>query len=386
MNQKICYYCVATNLGGAEKSLLELLRQLTETCELPKRALLPQGNGPLLAKLTAAGVPFDVIEMPRRFLSLSRETPVRSAVNLLLSLPGLARYVLRVRRYFRENNFRVVHTTGIKCHLLSWPATLGTGIPVVWHLRDILGRGLTRTALRALHALAGGKIRVIANSVATAQSFSRRRAPAVVYNGLDLNAYRGERETWNSTPVVAIVGVLAKWKGQREFLHMARELTDRGIDAQYWVVGAQIYDTGGDRGYADELRALAKSLGLGDRVEFLGFRSDISRVLERTDVLVHASTRPEPFGRVIVEAQACGVPVVASAAGGVLEIVEHDETGLLFPPGDVPAMARQVSRLLADEGLGRRLAESAQRNVEKEFCLARHAQKILHVYEEMGAP
>ena len=119
------------------------------------------------------------------------------------------------------------------------------------------------------------------------------------------------------------------------------------------MVGDEIYDTGRDHGLKAELEAKATDLGLDDVLAFVGYDADTVGVMQGLDVLVSASTHPESFGRVVVEAMASGVAVAASALGGVLEIVEDQVTGRLFPPGDAPAMARTVRGLLADpEGAG----------------------------------
>ncbi len=385
--KKICYYCVATHLGGAEKSLLEFLRKLPAHSSLSTRVLLPQAHGPLVKELQDSGIAVDFLEMPPRFFSTSRSRPLLGAWQLLSSLPALVRYVKSLRRYFAEQGIQVVHTTGIKCHLLAWPATAGLNISVVWHLRDILGRGLTRAAMRIAHRGCGRRVKVIANSRATALSFSRRSLPEVIHNGISLENYGGSREANLATriPTVGIVGVLAKWKGQAEFLMMAHALKRRGVAARFLVVGGQIYDTVGDRGYVAELHSLVHDLGLADRVEFTGYQANIATVLQRLDVLVHASTRPEPFGRVLIEAQACGVPVVASAAGGVPEIVTAGETGLLFAPKDVLGMAAQVERLLEDANLRAKIIRNARARVQTDFAIDAHVKKIISVYEELKA-
>ena len=104
-------------------------------------------------------------------------------------------------------------------------------------------------------------------------------------------------------------------------------------------MGAALFGEDGDEA---ELRALADRLGIADRVEFRGFRSDVATELERLDVFVHASVVPEPFGQVILEAMAAGVPAVAAAGGGASEIATDGESALLHPPGDVEALAQAL--------------------------------------------
>jgi glycosyltransferase involved in cell wall biosynthesis len=122
--------------------------------------------------------------------------------------------------------------------------------------------------------------------------------------------------------------------------------------AELHVIGSQVF---GGEAHADSLHRLADDLGIAADVVWRGFQEDVAAELARLDVLVHASTTPEPFGSVIVEGMAAGLPVVATAAGGPLEIVEPEQSGLLVPPGDVAALSHALRRLAADRSLRERL-------------------------------
>jgi glycosyltransferase involved in cell wall biosynthesis len=118
-------------------------------------------------------------------------------------------------------------------------------------------------------------------------------------------------------------------------------------------------------------------------VHFVGFVEEVAEAVAGMDVMVHATIDQEAFGRVVVEAMACGVPVVASSIDGVPEILLHGETGLLFQRGDIRQMAGTVERILDDESLRRRLCNHARRVVASRFTLAQHRQAIVQCYEEL---
>jgi glycosyltransferase involved in cell wall biosynthesis len=256
------------------------------------------------------------------------------------------------------------------------------GVPVFWHLREIFARGKTAWLLRRIARI--GRVRLIANSGATARAFGR---PArVVHNGISVEAWRARNACrlrgelgLGEAPVVGIAGVLARWKGQDVFLRAASRL---GAEVQFVVIGDEVYDTGRDRGFGGELRGLARELGLAERVHFLGFRADVEELLGDLDALVHASVRPEPFGRVMIEGMAAGVPVVAARDGGVLEIIQDEQDGLLHTPGDVADLARQIERVLRDAALARRLRDQGARTVRDRFSLDAHARGVLAAYAE----
>jgi len=115
----------------------------------------------------------------------------------------------------------------------------------------------------------------------------------------------------------------------------------------------------GETGYERELHMLVARLELTDRVEFTGHIDDVAGQLDRADVLVHASVIPEPFGLVVVEAMAAGVPVIAADAGGPAEVITNGVDGLLTAPGDVDALAEALQALAMDEPLRQRLSTNA---------------------------
>ena len=388
--RRIAFYCVATHLGGAERSLLDLLTRLSAASDGWYRpfCVLPQREGPLVDRLVDADVPFDVLPMPEPILGLSRSRPLRSLLQGALALPALRRYLRDLEGMVREAGAALVHTTGLKCHLLS--GRLSPGLPVLWHLRDILGPGPARSLLRRVGRRHG--VHVLANSHATARDFDPEvENPRVVYNGIDTSRFRpGDDPVFRARfpdvqrpPVVGIVGVIQRGKGIADFLGMAALLVERGSTARFVVVGDEIYDTGRDRGLRQELEAQAATLGLNDRVAFVGYQEDAVQVMHGLDLLVSASVHPESFGRVLVEAMACGVPVVASAIGATLELVEDGVTGRLFAAGDAAAMARAVSQVLDDEELRRRLIECGRRRVEDRFGIDSYVSGVIRAYDSV---
>ena len=135
----------------------------------------------------------------------------------------------------------------------------------------------------------------------------------------------------------------------------------------------------GEDEYEGELRRLVDELGIAARVEFRGFCEDVGEELAGADVLVHASIIPEPFGQVVVEGMAAGLPVVAAAAGGPAEVLVDGETGLLYPPGDVEALAARLRRLATDGALRRQLGSRA-RIAAANYSPDRVVAQILGVY------
>jgi glycosyltransferase involved in cell wall biosynthesis len=153
-----------------------------------------------------------------------------------------------------------------------------------------------------------------------------------------------------------MVGRIAPWKGQHVFIEAFARAFPTGPERAV-IIGTPLF---GEDAYERELHELVDAHELRSRIEFAGFRDDVQAELARLDVLVHASVTPEPFGLVVIEGMASGLPVVASAEGGPLEVIEHGVNGLLAPAGDADALARELARLAVDAELRSRLGAAAR--------------------------
>jgi glycosyltransferase involved in cell wall biosynthesis len=191
------------------------------------------------------------------------------------------------------------------------------------------------------------------------------------------------RERSEAPPVVAMYSILQPWKGQDVFLRAVAKVRARYGEPFRVIIAGSAPEGFAD--YADGLKTLAAELGLSDVVEFSGHVRDIFGVLAGTDIAVHASVQPEPFGRVIGEAMITGVAVVATKGGGAAEIVRHEETGLHVPMGDDAAMADAIERLLRDPALRRSLGANARQFALREFNPTLHAERVVALYEEVLA-
>jgi glycosyltransferase involved in cell wall biosynthesis len=374
---RVVYLDHVAQLSGGEIALLRLLPHLDR---VQPHVLLAE-DGPLVAELHLAGISTEVLAMAPKARELRKDEVAdpRSAASVAATT---AAYVLRLARRLRQLQPDVVHANSLKAGVYGSLACRLARVPLVWHVRDRVAEdylppraiGLVRGLVQHVPAA------VIANSQATMDTIVTR-APApgtwkVIPDPVG-SATVPSRATGDPT-TYGMLGRLAPWKGQdlflRAFAHAFPQGTERAV-----VVGGALF--GEDR-YAGSLTSLSRRLGIADRVEFRGFRADVWDELARLDVLVHASTTPEPFGQVITEGMAAGVPVVASGAGGPLEIIDHERTGLLFPPNDERGLAGAMRRML-DPALRERL-RSAGRDEVRRYEPAAVATTVQDVYETVA--
>jgi glycosyltransferase involved in cell wall biosynthesis len=184
---------------------------------------------------------------------------------------------------------------------------------------------------------------------------------------------------------VGLVATFAHWKGHGVFIEAAaRALGSLPAESvRFYVVGGPVYATRGSQVSQESLKARAERLGIAGEVVFAGFQGEIAGVYRALDIVVHASTQPEPFGRTIVEAMACGRPVIASRAGGAAEIFDHGRDAIGVPPGDAEALAAAIISLAARPEERRRLGEEARRTAVARFSRTRLGPEVGGIYDAL---
>ena len=185
----------------------------------------------------------------------------------------------------------------------------------------------------------------------------------------------------DGAPTVVLPGRLTAWKGQAVLIEALARLPRRD------VIGVLVGSDQGRHRYAAALVRQAQALGVADRLRLVGECDDMPAALALSDVVVHASTQAEAFGRVVIEAQAMARPVIAADLGGPVETVEHEVTGLRVPPGDAAALAAAIERVLALPLDARRALGAASRAaVLRRYTVRAMQEATLDVYEAvMGA-
>lgn len=366
-------------MGGGEWALLSVVEQLDRAVVAPVAVL--GEDGPLVGHLQRAGLEVVVSALDAR-VGEQRKDELGIAGLARPALAGrTANAVVDLTRILRRRGFDVVHTNSLKAHVLGGLAGRLAGARVVWHVRDHLAEPyLPRAAVRAIRVAA--RIipdRVVAVSASAAGTVGRPDV-VVVHQGVALPHLGSPRQP-DDRLRVGLVGRIAPWKGQDVFVEAAARLASDFPQAEFLIVGAPLF---GEEAFEDLLHRRVADARLGDRVRFLGFRDDVWEIYRQLDVAVHASTQPEPYGNVILEAMASATAVVAAGAGGVLEIVDDGRTGRLVKPGDPVALADAVAELLRSPEERRRLGEAARRHVEERFSVDRDAREIERLWQQVA--
>jgi glycosyltransferase involved in cell wall biosynthesis len=401
--RRILFLNVAGEIGGAERSLLDLLASLRKTAPAVELSLLLAAEGPLRGRAERLGVAVTVLPMPDAVRGLgdfglrgagrwrSLATLARRGAS---ALPATCQYARRLRRFVDVLRPDVVHSNSIKFHLLTRLAC-PRGLLVVWHVRDFLGgRPLMARILR----YASGGVGAVAISQAVGDD-ARKVLPgvpvAVVYNAIDtdefspgpgdgawLDRLAGLSPAGPDVVRIGLVATYARWKGQDVFLQAATRAAKRlaGRPVRFYVVGGPIYHTAGSQWSEAELRERGRSLLEEGLLGFVPFQQEPAAVYRCLDVVVHASTLPEPFGRTIIEAMACGRAVIAANAGGAAELFTQGHDALGVPPSDVDALAQAMGELAADPTQQERLEKNGRSTTVARFNRDRLGFEVLAAY------
>jgi glycosyltransferase involved in cell wall biosynthesis len=394
---RILYLNPCGQMGGAEISLLDLLTSMSTAepdCEMH---LVVGEDGPLVARVQDLGIQVAVAPFPCALARLgdSGTHPLAVLWTGLKAIPGTMRYVAGLHKKISAIKPDVIHTNGFKMHVLAvWARSSGT--PVIWHIRDYVSSRLLMKHLLRLHA------RYCACVIGISQSVTRdiqevcgsRLEATCLYNAVDLRRFSPDGEqadldllsamppATQGTMRIGLISTLARWKGHAVFLRALARLT---ADLQYraYVIGGAIYQTDNSQQNLDELRALARRLGIADKVGFTGLVREPACAMRALDVIVHASTQPEPFGRVIAEGMACGRPVICSAAGGAKELIADGFDALAYTPGDEVALANRITQLARSPELRTRLGRAGRVTAERRFDLTRLAKEVMPIYRRI---
>jgi glycosyltransferase involved in cell wall biosynthesis len=281
-------------------------------------------------------------------------------------------------------------------HLLA--AAIRERAPLVWHIRDFVG--VRPLVSRAMCLLSGRATAAIAISKAVAED-ARRVVPrlpvSVLYDAIDTAVFTPEGRTADLDSLagsdrapgalrVGFVATYARWKGHDVFLNAAHRL--RSVAEQhgvrFYVIGGPIYDTAASQYREDELRGMVHELGIQDRVRFVPFCENIEDVYRALDIVVHASSRPEPFGRTIAEAMATGKPLVASRDSGAAELFVDGADAIGTPARDPLALAEAIRGLILEPRRREVLGRAARAVAVERFSRGRLANGLFDIYRSTG--
>ncbi len=372
--KQVLVLCEFSTRSGGENSLLAVLPQLAASYQL---TVASPARGPLVKGLDEKGIQHVCWD-------------VRGQDGDRLAAPALEQ---SLRQLVREIKPDLLHANSLSMSRLAGRYCESLDCATLGHLRDMLN--LSATAIQEIARLD----RVLAVSNATRTWFIERGLPenrlATVYNGVDLDLFKPTESDGSlarelnippGCPILGAIGQLVQRKGWHQLLEAVAISFASHPDAQLVIIGDRWSRKEEAVLYEKQLREQASRPPLAGRVHWLGYREDVARLLPQFTLLVHAA-RQEPLGRVLLEAAACGVAVVATDVGGTREIFPLSANGgLLVKDDDCGDLAGAIDRVLADSTLQQQLGRAGRANAEGRFYLPRAAAALAEHYQQLLQP
>ncbi len=373
MRSRVLYILENAEMGGAERATLLMVAHHDRTRYQP--VVLFLNDGSLVQEVRRMDVPAYVL---RRSLRLRY----------------LWRFVLAIRecmRVIRREEISLIHSSSPYSHLIGSPAAFLAGRPCVLFLHGPVEGGRFGRPASLLPAA-----RVVVNSGYTKtcqERISLRKWPiSILYYASSFRlepkeaaALRAEaNRTWRIPDDALVLAIMARfdtWKGIDIALRAAAPILRQRRDLRFLVVGGQYRDF--HPGYSDYLLRVVKEEGIERSVIFTGFQKDVSPFLARLDIMIHASTIPEPFGLTIIEAMAVGKPVIASRAGGPLEIITEGHDGLFHQPGSVKELEARIRELADNRALRDAIGARARETASSRFSPDTMIRTLEAVYDSV---
>ena len=382
-------------MSGGEIALLNLVQHLDRRRYLPVVVL--SAEGPLLTKLVESGVETHILPLETSVMETRKDSLGARGLLRPAAILDVVRYAWRLARFLKVRQAVLLHTNSLKSDVIGGIAGRLARVPVIWHIRDrIAADYLPQPAIAGFRWLCRILPHyIITNSEATLTTLclDLDGRSAVIHSGVTKTYVRVVHDGFGQSvadigpgtsasptpPLIGLVGRLSPWKGQHIFLEAAARVRRQFPEAHYQIIGSAMF---GEEDYEAKVRNLCETLGMADRVEFMGYRKDVSALIGQLDILVHASTSGEPFGQVVVEGMAAGKPVVATNGGGIPEIVQDGVTGWLVPMGESAPMAEAIVRVLSDPERAAQMGAAGRQRVLEHFTIELTACKVQEVYEQ----
>ncbi|MGV9669267.1 glycosyltransferase family 4 protein [Gordonia sp. NPDC003504] len=359
-------------MSGAEIALLKTLRNLKSD-----RILVILGeDGPLVQALRTEEIDVQVRPMDRSVLNVRRDK-ISFGRREIRQMGSSVKYGFRLRRTILEAAPDVVVSNSMKAHVACAISLTWIKIPYIAHVRDHVDYNTMSTyAVMLMRAIVGAAAwGTISNSKSTKMSIPDKARSVVIPSPITfppaVSLYIAQ-----ASPLFVCVGRIAEWKGQHIAIEALRILRSRGVNGRLRIVGAALF---GETDYEEKLKSLVQQYDLNNSVQFVGHVQDVYNQLEGAAGLVHCSTIPEPFGQVVVQGMAAGIPVIAANEGGPAETVTHGKDGLLYEPRNPVALADAMQEIIDDSGSARAMGEQARKTAESytEKVVAKRYQNFL---------
>jgi len=371
--------------GGAERNLCDLLSRLPED-QVQVLAVVAPGHGPAVDVMNSLDIRCIDLPVPCFAGKIF-------SISIISELIKWLRFQSKLRKLLIDEKPDLIYANSPHAAIAVELILEKQKFPLVWQIPDLIKDSkFNRLALRRVFQKSGA---IIAVSRATASSIIRLGANPLnvhlVYCGVESKDFdlvaegsvrlRNELGIETNAPVIGMFGQLTQWKGWHVLIEAIPQVVNIYPDAQFIFVGRAMVND--DKLYVDRLKKRLNSLRIAKNVHWLGFRSDVPRIMLSCDVIVHASIKPEPLGVVIMEGMAAGKPVICTRGGGTSEMNVNRETGLIVEPGNHNDLGKAINFLIRHPEIRLQMGNRGRQIADKEFTHEKRVEGYLRIFNQL---
>jgi glycosyltransferase involved in cell wall biosynthesis len=388
--KKIAFFDFVTNFGGAQRCTALLCGQLQKT----NKVEVIDAYGvckEYLEAMAGQGVAVHIlIPNARHFCIGQAGKPLLRATRFLEQLPGFFRLRKILLSKMHEIEPDLIWTNSPKALIFLASSSFLRQFPIVFYAHGWCKKSQLTLLKRYLIKYSTDGIFCVSNP--TKQALLKwpisEAKIYVVQNTIDFEAILSQRDkglnntlpTANQSFKILLPAGLLRTKGQDTAIRAAKILKQNGVNFVMWLAGG--VNMGGKSGYIDYLKDLITENGLEESVFLLGWRSDVPSLIDSSDVVI-LPTHTEGLGLVIVESMILKRPVIATPVGGITDLIEDGQTGLLFPVDDEKALAGNIEKLIKDRDLYHKLVQKAHKHIYEDRSTERHIALVQQALENV---
>lgn len=377
MKIRVMYLTHTAKLGGAEKSLYNLIKNIDTSMYEP--ILVCGENGELVESIKKLGVRAEVIPMKQ--------------INTKYKIKGLYRLAttsIKLRNFIKANKIDVVHNNTYRARFFGTIAGFMSNIKIITHVRDIMHWTFIEKELTKFEDRIIAISNAVNNHIFDQIDSNERIKVSRIYNGVDIDEFnpntleksilRDEYSIDEDKIILGAVGRFDEWKRFDLFVEAANILKEKYNNLYFFIVGDSFNEE------QDKIKSNIKKLiakyELNDNVILTGYRRDVSTVMNSFDIFVLTSDN-EPFGRVLIEALSLNLPIVSTNNGGAPEIVKENINGILVNYNDKVALAKGIETILDDLNLRKSMENNNRISAKERFSIQSHVLSIQNLYNEL---
>ncbi|MFH1613295.1 MAG: glycosyltransferase family 4 protein [bacterium] len=385
--KKILFFISHPTMGGSQQYILDLVTHLNFNKYIP--LIISCFDGEFIRLLEENKIKTFILPMKKEYVNIKKNVKFFNPISVILFFINICKVMLNIYNLIKKEKIDLIYNNNLRCQILSLIPSKLTKIPSLWHIHGFR----EKIFLHLFLSFFVNKIIVLSEDVKKrlGKFLLNKSKLVVIYNGVNFQKIkkieeqekiniRKEIEIEKNDFVIAMIGQLVPIKGYEYFIKSAFHILKEIPNTKFLIVGDEPYYS---KGYKLSLQELIEKLNLKKNVIFIEYQKDLFKIISILDIFTLTSIH-EHFGRVIIEAMACKIPVIAFNTGGVSEIIIDNKTGFLIEPNNYKKLAKKIIELLKNNEMKNNFGNAGFKRVNELFNLNETIKKVEELFENLG--